>query len=119
MGTGSTSAMRGKPKKAPRHKNLTAEYLSDAIDEDRVEQQQRFSDRNKHAQQDKILRTAAMRLEEQAGPDLETLPVGQVVQIYSLYCDVQHEGRKYLCVIRKTLVKVQGEVVVGDQVRFR
>jgi ribosome biogenesis GTPase len=111
--------MRGKPKKPPRQKDLTPDYMSGSLDEDRVEQQQRFSDRNKRAQQDKILRTAAMRHQEQAAPDLPTLPIGQVVQVYSLYCDVEHEGRTYLCVVRKTLVKVQGEVVVGDQVRFR
>src|SRR6476660_2903859 len=98
--------MRGKPKKAPRHKNLTSEYLSDAIDVDRVEQQQRFSDRNKHSQQDKILRTSSMRADEQAASgELDALPVGQVLQVYSLYCNVEHEGRHYLCVVRKTMVK--------------
>ena len=112
--------MRGKPKKAPRHKNLTSEYLSGAIDEDRVEPQQRFSDRNKHGQRDKMLRTASMRADEQAASgEMESLPVGQVVQVYSLYCGVEHAGRQYLCVVRKTMVKVQGEIVVGDRVRFR
>ena len=116
--------MRGKPKKSHRQKDLTEQYLSGAFDEDRVEQQQRFTDRNKNLQQNKILRTAQMRADSvvaaaEAGADVETLPTGQVVQVYSLYCDVLHGDHTYLCVIRKTLVKVQGEVVVGDQVRFR
>src|SRR5439155_22056226 len=51
--------------------------------------------------------------------DLEALPVGEVLQVYSLYCDVEHGGRTFMCVVRKALVKVHGEVVVGDRVRFR
>ena len=50
---------------------------------------------------------------------LMALPTGRVIQIYSLYCNVLHEGHTYLCVIRKTMVKVHGEIIVGDLVRFR
>jgi ribosome biogenesis GTPase len=113
--------MKGKPKKGPREKDLTARYLSGGMDEDRVEQQQRFTDRAKHAQQNKILKTAALREAlEGAAEDIAALPVGEVVQIFSLYSEVQHEGATYLCVVRKTLTKTsKTAIVVGDRVRFR
>jgi ribosome biogenesis GTPase len=113
--------MKGKSKKGQRQKNLTDRYLADDVDEDNVEQVQRFKRRNKTLQQDKILRTALMRAEEeQAAGDLESLPVGHVVQVHSLYTEVEHGGAKYLCVVRRTLTKVaETFVVVGDRVRFR
>src|SRR4051812_19251531 len=111
--------MKGKPKKAPRQKDLTSRYLSGDVDEDRVEQSERFKPRNKNLQQDKILRTALLRAEEQSGVDLETLPTGEVIQVHSLFSDVVHQGITYLCVIRKTLMKISDTyVVVGDRVRF-
>ena len=112
----------GRPRKAPREKDLTSRFLSGGMeDEDRVEKQQRFSSRNKNAQQEKILRTVLMRAEaEAAGGDVEALPVGEVVQVFSLFCEVEHGGRTYLCVVRKTLTKVSDtSLVVGDRVRFR
>jgi ribosome biogenesis GTPase len=110
----------GRPRKAPREKDLTSRFLSGGLDEDRVETQQRFSSRNKNAQQEKMLRTFLMRAEEQAGGDVGALPVGQVVQVFSLFSEVEHQGRTYLCVVRKTLAKVSDtSLVVGDRVRFR
>src|SRR3954471_12149252 len=99
--------MKGKPKKSPREKDITSRYLSGGLDEDRVEQQQRFSDRNKHAQANRIIKTSAMRAGEDDGAagDVSVLPVGEVVQVYSLYIDVRHETTIYLCVMRKTLSK--------------
>jgi ribosome biogenesis GTPase len=116
-----SASMKRKPKKTPRHKNLTDEYVSGSLDDDRVERQQRFGQREKFLQQNKTLRTALMRAEEQAGDiDVEALPVGTVVQVYSLYCEVEHEATKFLCVVRKTLAKVSDtQLVVGDLVRFR
>ncbi|CAN5576166.1 ribosome small subunit-dependent GTPase A [soil metagenome] len=113
--------MRGKPKKTPRQKDLTSDYMSGSLDEDRVESQERFTDRSKHAQREKMMKTAEMRAanEQSTLTDIDTLPVGQVTQIYSLYCNVLHEGHTHLCVIRKTMTKVQGDIVVGDLVRFR
>jgi ribosome biogenesis GTPase len=113
--------MSRKPKKAPREKDLTARYLSGGLDEDRVEQTERFKARNKNLQQDKILRTALMRAEEQAAAeDVETLPVGEVFQVHSLFSEVHHGGITYLCVVRKTLTKTRDtHLVVGDRVRFR
>jgi ribosome biogenesis GTPase len=110
----------GRPRKAPREKDLTSRFLSGGMDEDRIEQQQRFSNRNKNLQQDKTLRTFLMRAEAQAAGDVEALPVGEVVQVFSLFSDVEHAGRSYLCVVRKTLAKVSDtKLVVGDKVHFR
>jgi ribosome biogenesis GTPase len=113
--------MKGKPKKAPREKDLTSRYLSGGMDEDRIEQQQRFTDRSKHAQHDKMMKTTAMReAAEGAAEDAASLPVGEVVQIFSLFSEVQHEDTSYLAVVRKTLTKTsKTAIVVGDRVRFR
>ena len=112
----------GRPKKGPREKDLTARYLSGGMDEDRVDAVQRFGKRSKFHQQNKILRTAELRAEDQAlAGDVETLPVGLVVQVYSLYVEVEAaDGRPWLCTVRKTLFKIEGAgVIVGDRVRFR
>jgi ribosome biogenesis GTPase / thiamine phosphate phosphatase len=113
--------MKGKPKKGPREKDLTSRYLSGGMDEDRVEQQERFTDRSKHAQHNKMMKTTAMRdATDGAAADVAALPVGEVVQIFSLYSEVQHKGTTYLCVVRKTLTKTsKTAIVVGDRVRFR
>ena len=111
----------GRPRKAPREKDLTSRFLSGGLDEDRVESAQRFSSRNKYAQQEKTLRTFLMRAEEQAAAgNIDALPVGEVVQVFSLFSEVEHGGRTYLCVVRKTLTKATDtQLVVGDRVRFR
>ena len=114
--------MKGKPKKSPREKDLTARYLSGGLDEDRVEQQERFGDKSKHFQRRKTERTALLRAAEEADvPDVEALPIGDVVQVHSLFSEVEVAGGKILlCVVRRTLTKVaDGFVVVGDRVRFR
>jgi ribosome biogenesis GTPase / thiamine phosphate phosphatase len=112
--------MKGRPKKNTRQKDLTAKYLAGDVDEDRVDQHQRFSQRSKHHQQNKMQRTATMRAEDHTANDIAALPIGQVVTVYSLYIEVEHEQTLYLCVMRKTLTKVAGtQVVVGDRVRFR
>ena len=100
---------------------MTSRYLSGGMDEDRVEQQERFTPRSKNAEQNKILKTAMMRAEEQASiDDLGSLPVGQVIQVFSLFSEVEHDGASYLCVVRKTLSKISDtSIVVGDRVRFR
>jgi ribosome biogenesis GTPase len=112
--------MSGKPKKNPREKDLTSRYLSGGLDEDRVEQSQRFSARNKGAERDKITKTALLRAGEQSGADIDQLPAGQVVQVHSLFSHVQYDGVIYLCVVRRTLTRVSDAyIVVGDRVRFR
>jgi ribosome small subunit-dependent GTPase A len=133
--------VKGKPKKTHREKDMTDWYMSGNLDEDRIESQQRFSNRNKNAQQDKIIKTALLRAEEEAAtPDIELLPVGQVVQVFSLYSEVvplpatpstpgsersadagsSSSPQTVLAVIRKTLAKLADtQTVVGDRVRFR
>jgi ribosome biogenesis GTPase len=117
--------MPGRRRK-PRDKTFTDRYRSgefnvERVEEEDVETSERFSARSKNAEQNKILRTVLMRAEEQAdGSDVESLPVAQVTQVYSLYCEVEHAGRTRLAVVRKTLTKVADtQLVVGDQVRFR
>jgi ribosome biogenesis GTPase len=113
--------MKGKPKKAPREKDVTSRYIAGDLDDDRLDNVQRFTTRSKHHQQSKTLRTALMRADEHADlSDVHTLPIGQVIQVHSLYSQVEQEGKIWLCVVRKTLAKVTGgDIVVGDNVRFR
>jgi ribosome biogenesis GTPase len=113
--------MKGKPKKSPREKDLTSRYFSGNLDEDRVEQGERFGDRSRHFQQRKTEKTAILRAaEESVGGDIDALPVGDVIRVYSLFCEVESAGRTWFCVVRRTLTKVAaGFIVVGDQVRFR
>jgi ribosome biogenesis GTPase len=89
----------------------------DAVDDT----DEHLTTRGKQAQKDKTKSTAAMRAAEPADiADMESLPMGQVTQVHSLFCDVEHGGRTFRCVIRKTLAKVsQTQLVVGDMVRFR
>ncbi len=52
--------------------------------------------------------------------DAEKLPIGEVIQVYSLYCEVDHPTGQRLCVVRKTLNKLsETSIIVGDRVRFR
>lgn len=111
--------MRGKPKKAPREKDLTSRFMTGDFDEDRIDSGEQFKTRNKTMTQDKLVKTAALR-EEQSAVDLESLPIGEVVQVFSLFSEVAYEGKTYLCVIRRTLTRTTNTfVVVGDLVRFR
>lgn len=111
--------MTPRRRKGAREKNLTEKYLAGDLDEDRLDRSQRFGDRHKHAKQSRIERTAEQRAEVQAA-DLETLPVGQVIQVFSLYIEVQHDQTTYLCTVRKTMTRLSDTaVIVGDRVRFR
>lgn len=99
---------------------MTERYNAGGLDEDRVDPVHRFSFRGKQTQQEKILRTAILRAQEHADDDIESLPLGQIIQVYSLYCVVVSAGITYLCVVRKTLNKISDTaVIVGDEVRFR
>jgi ribosome biogenesis GTPase len=104
----------------PREKDLTDRYLSGELEEADIDTQERFGSRSKDAELGKILRTAILRAEEESDADVQALPVGQVMQVYSLYSEVESEGRLYLCVVRKTLNRrSDSAVLVGDRVRFR
>jgi ribosome biogenesis GTPase / thiamine phosphate phosphatase len=113
--------MGSKRNKPQREKDLTTRYHAGSIDDDRLEQSERFSGRASGAQQRKMEKTALMRLaEEESSGAIDALPVGQVIQVYSLFCDVESEGVVHLCVVRKTLAKVsETAIVVGDHVRLR
>jgi len=107
--------------KTRRQKDVTSSFLSGDLDEDRMESQQRFSHRSRDAQQDKMEKTALLRAAEGSdAADIQTLPIGQVVQVYSQFCRVEHPDGDRLCMIRKTLGKLSDSaIVVGDLVRFR
>jgi ribosome biogenesis GTPase / thiamine phosphate phosphatase len=114
--------MSGRRRKPPREKDLTDRLLDDGDDEtDRLETHQRFSRRSKDAQQNKMEQTALLRAAEgEQSADIDRLPIGEVIQVYSLYCEVDHPTGQRLCVVRKTLNKLaDSAVIVGDQVRFR
>src|SRR4051794_24053740 len=102
--------MSGKSKKGQREKDLTSRYFSGRLDEDRMESSQRFSRRNANAQHDRMQRTTLQRAlaaaESDATDSPDHLPIGEVVQVFSLYSEVQFEGKTYLAVIRKTLSKM-------------
>ena len=122
--------MPGRRKK-PRENDLAERYRAGDFDKDQPfesdeDQTQKYSNRNKNAQQDKIektglLRAALLAAAEAANPgEIQALPIGQVTQVYSLFCDVESGGQSLLCVTRKTLTKLADtQLVVGDLVRFR
>jgi ribosome biogenesis GTPase len=111
--------MAKRRRKGPREKDLTSRYFGGDFDPDRVDASERFSDRSKHSEQTKIERTAAMRAEGSTGQALDRLPIGEVIQVYSLFADVEAADAIYLCVVRKTLSRVSDTaIVVGDRVRF-
>lgn len=96
----------------------TRRYLHDQHDEDHLQDPGRFSKRSKFAQADKMRRTTEARGE--AAADIEALPCGVVTQVYSLFVEIEHEGRSLLATQRSSMRKQQAtDVVVGDLVRFR
>jgi ribosome biogenesis GTPase len=98
-------------------KDLTDDFLSDRMDEDRAEGTERFSQRSKHHQKNKTARTAAAR--EEAG-DVGALPLGRVVQVFSRLAEVVGvDGQPRLCGLRKTISQRGEDCVVGDRVRYR
>ncbi len=113
--------MANRRRNPPREKDLTSRFLDGDVETDRLESQQRFTQRSKNAQQNKMEQTALLRAAEQEqSADIESLPIGQVMQVYSLYCEVDHPSGQRLCVVRKTLSRLAGaSMVVGDFVRFR
>jgi ribosome biogenesis GTPase / thiamine phosphate phosphatase len=79
-----------------------------------------FVRRGRQVAQQKMAETALLRAGGAAALDIETLPVGEVTQVFSLYCRVAHPTGERVCVVRKTLTKLADTaIVVGDRVRFR
>jgi ribosome biogenesis GTPase len=122
--------MPGRRKK-PRENDLAERYRAGDFDkqemyEEDEDQSERFSNRKKNAEQDKIEKTAVLRAAllaaaEEADPsEVEKLPLGQVTLVYSLFCEVDFDNQSFLCVTRKTMTKLADtQMVVGDWVRFR
>ncbi|MDP9175084.1 MAG: ribosome small subunit-dependent GTPase A [Planctomycetota bacterium] len=113
--------MNNQRKKPPREKDLTSRFFSGDLETDRVPKQQRFTNRSKNAQQEKIERTAVLRSGDAVqAADMEAQPIGSVIQVYSRLYEVEHETGVRLCMARKTLNKLgETAIVVGDRVRFR
>ena len=126
----------GSKRRKPRSNQLADQYRDGAFDADRLyekddEQKQTYSDRNKHAEANKIAKTTGEREEraallaaaaEEAGDaPLEQLPTGEVTQVYSMFSQVESAaGQVYLCVVRKTLIRTsETHLIVGDVVRVR
>jgi len=101
----------------PRYRPTTDDLLHGTEEQN----QDHFGDRSKHAQQRKTERTAVIRAAaEEISGNIQSLPLGQVVQVYSLYYQVSSTLGDRLCVTRKTLSKLADTaIVVGDEVRFR
>jgi ribosome biogenesis GTPase len=104
-----------------REKDITARFLAGNFDSEELESHQRQGKKAKSSTQNKIEETAGLRESQgQTAQNLEGLPVGQVIQVFSLYCIVDHPTGRRLCVVRKTLKKLaESQIVVGDRVRFR
>jgi ribosome biogenesis GTPase len=104
-----------------RENNLTERFLSGELEQDESEtSQERFGSRSRDAEAGKILRTTQLRADEQSDIDVESLPIGQVLQVYSLFSEVEVDGRQFFCVTRKTLSKrSDSAIIVGDRVRVR
>ena len=100
--------------------DLTRAYLQgqlgsrdDADEGADVEEFERFGDRS-NFQQGKTQRTQS----ERPTAEIDALPLGEVVQVHSLFADVLIDGATYKCVQRKTLAKISDtQMVVGDRVR--
>lgn len=109
-----------KRRQKSRDGNLTGRFLSGELEETDLDAQERFGSRSRDSQAGKMLRTAILRAEEQSDVDVHALPVGQVMQVYSLFSEVETAGKTYQCVVRKTLAKLSDTaIVVGDRVRVR
>jgi ribosome biogenesis GTPase len=111
--------MAGRSRKPPRENDLTRRLLDGDEENDALQSSQKFNQRAKHAEQNKIEKTSLLRADGQQAADIERLPVGEVAQVYSQFCEVDHPTGPRICVTRKTLGKLrETSIVVGDRVRF-
>lgn len=99
----------------------TRRYQQDKHDSDEAASSHRFSKRSKFAHQVKMRQTAQKRLvKEEVASDIESLPIGEVIQVFSVFCEVLAAGVTYLATARRTMQRLASTaVVVGDQVRLR
>lgn len=107
-------------RRKPDHQDWTKQYLRGDYDHDDAQQQERFSNRSKSAQEMKMRKTADLRNTDAAVADLEALPLGIVTVVYSMFVEIEHEGRVWLATIRSSMRKLrETDIVCGDRVRFR
>lgn len=104
-----------------RESNLTERFLAGELEEDaELHEPQRFGSRSRDAVAGKMLRTALLRAQERSDIDIDSLPIGRVNQVFSLFCEVESDGRVWLCVTRKTMAALADSAILpGDRVRFR
>ncbi len=108
-------------RRSEQHSDWTRRYSQDEFDADETHPVERFSKRSKFDQQMRMRRTADKRAANQElSADADSLPIGEVIQVFSLFIEVISEGKRYLCVGRRTQQRVTGvPAVVGDLVRLR
>jgi ribosome biogenesis GTPase len=118
-GSNATYKVQFMSKKGQRQKDLTATFLAGGLDEDRLDARHQFTQRSKDHQKNKTHKTALARAAEvELSGDIDLLPAGRVIQVHSIYCDVEIDSQLWLCVVRKTVHQVSAtRVVVGDMVR--
>jgi ribosome biogenesis GTPase / thiamine phosphate phosphatase len=101
--------------------NWTRRFQQDQHDADYTSSSQQFSNRSKYAREVRMKRTAEIRAAKQViSGDIESLPLGQIIQVHSLFAEVLCEDKIYLAVSRRTHQRMSdSSVIVGDLVRFR
>lgn len=99
----------------------TRRFQQDEHDADDAHQVERFSNRSKYAREVRMKRTAEIRAaKEVISGDIESLPLGEVIQVHSLFIEVLSQATLYLAVWRRTHQRMSDStVIVGDRVRFR
>lgn len=108
-------------KRKPRSNDFTERYHAGSYDADSVDAVERLDGRDKALHVRKMADTAELRAAGDAA-DGDTLPLGRVRQVYSLYAevDLKDTGHRVLCTVRKTLTRRSSQApVVGDIVRVR
>ena len=101
--------------------NWTRRFQQDQHDADYTSSSQQFSNRSKYAREVRMKRTAEIRAaKEVISGDIEHLPLGEIIQVHSLFAEVLCENTIYLAVSRRTHQRMSdSSVIVGDRVRFR
>jgi ribosome biogenesis GTPase len=106
--------------KPPRKKQQTHELLSGEGGDEEDAFRRQFGNRERGVARQKMAQTALLRAGSPAAEEIDGLPIGQVTQVFSRYCQVRDGSGDRLCVVRKTVTKLADtRIVVGDLVRFR
>ncbi len=99
----------------------TRRYQQDQHDSDSAASSHKFSNRSKYDQQMRMRRTAQKRLDKVGiSSDIQSLPIGEVIQVFSVYLEILCDGNTYLATSRRTMQRLaETAAVVGDRVRIR